>query len=54
MPGMIETATRGLDVRLNSVELRGAVVHQGIQTGQAGAGGQEDRQQEERLGPEEA
>lgn len=50
---MIETAARWLEVRLNSVELRGAVMRQGVQAGQAGAGGEEDRQQKERLGPEE-
>jgi hypothetical protein len=39
-----ETSAGGLDVGLGSLELRGAVVvHQGIQAGQAGAGGQEDR-----------
>jgi len=52
---MVEAPAGGLDVGLGSLELDTAmVVHQGIQAGQAGAGGQEDRQQEEGLGPEEA
>ena len=49
---MAETSAGGLDVGLGPVELRGTVVvHHGIQAGQAGAGRQEDCQQEERLDP---
>ena len=42
---MAEAPAGELDVGLGPVELRSAVVvHQGIQAGQAGAGGQEDCQ----------
>ena len=51
---MTEAAAGGLDVGLGPVELHAVmVVQQGIQAGQAGAGQQEDCQQEERLGPAE-
>ena len=53
--GMTETPAGRLDVGLRSIELRVAMVRgQGIQAGQAGAGRQEDCQQEERLGPAKA
>jgi len=52
---MAEAPAGRLDVGLGPLEMgRAVVVHQGVQAGQAGAGGQEDRQQEEGLGPEEA
>ncbi len=45
MIGMAEAPAGRLDVGLGPVEIRSAVVvHQGIQAGQAGAGGQEDCQ----------
>ena len=51
---MAEAPAGGLDVGLGPLERGSAVVvRQGIQAGQAGAGGQEDRQQEERLGSQE-
>jgi hypothetical protein len=53
MIGMAEAPAGGLDVGLGTLELDAVVVvQQGIQAGQAGAGGQEDRQQKEGLGPE--
>jgi hypothetical protein len=46
--GVIETAARRLYVRLRSLELSGSrVVDQAIEAGQAGACGEEDRQQDE-------
>ena len=55
MPGMVETATGDLDVGLGPGDLRTTVVvPQGIEAGQAGAGRQEDCQQEECLGPAKA
>jgi hypothetical protein len=47
---MAEAPAGRLDVRLGPVELRSAVVYRGIEAGQAGAGGQEDCQQQERRG----
>lgn len=50
MPGVLQAATRGLDVGLRAAGLpRVLVENQPIQTGQAGAGRQEDCQQEKRL-----
>jgi hypothetical protein len=49
---MAEAAAGGFYVGLGPLEMGGTVVDQGIQAGQAGAGGQEDCQQEERLGLE--
>jgi len=51
---MAEAPPGGLDVGLGPIEICSAVVvYQGIQAGQAGAGRQEDCQQEEGFGPAE-
>jgi hypothetical protein len=52
---MADAPAGGLDVGLGPVESRRAVVvHHGIQTGQTGAGRQENGEQERRLDPAEA
>jgi hypothetical protein len=51
---VIETPARGLDVRLRPGGFLGSLVEgERIDARQAGSGRQKDRQQEERLGPEQ-
>ena len=55
MLGVIEAATRRLQVALPTLALGGlAVIDQGIEAGQAGAGSQEDGKKDERLSPTHA
>lgn len=50
MARVVETATGGLNVGLPSLGVGSVMVDDGVQAGKAGTGGEENRQQEERLG----
>jgi hypothetical protein len=53
MLGVVQTSTGGLDVALPPMRIGAlVVVHHGVQAGQAGAGGEKNRQKQERIDPE--
>jgi hypothetical protein len=55
MFGVVEAVAGDLDVGVPSLGVRALVViENGIQAGETGTGGEEDRQQEECLGPEQS